>query len=81
VTHHGNILDGKEVLDTETKLGKIRVRRKGEQYAQDNGAGTPCIPHPREDTGNVSGSDQMKVDYTATTAKGHGKYGTHGDTR
>jgi hypothetical protein len=29
----------------------------------------------------VSGSDEMKVDDTATSATGHGKDGTHGDTR
>jgi hypothetical protein len=38
------------------------------------------MPHPREDTGNVSGSDEMKDD-AATSATGHGKDGTHGDTR
>jgi len=79
--HHDKILDRKEVLDAETKLGKLRVRRRGEQYAQYNRAGTPCIPHPRQNTGNVSGSDEMKVDDTATSATGHGKDGTHGDTR
>jgi len=62
-------------------LAKLRVRRKGEQYAQDNRAGTPCIPHPREDTGNVNSSDEMKVDDTATSATGHGKDGTHGHKR
>ena len=81
VMQHDNILDRKEVLDGDTKLGKLRVRRKGEEYAQDNRAGTQCIRHPREDTGNVSGSDEMKVDDTATSATGHGKDGTPGDTR
>ena len=33
------------------------------------------MPRPREDTGNVSGSDGMKVDDTATSATGHGKDG------
>ena len=65
----------------QTNLGKIRVRRKGEQYAQDNRAETPCMPHPRQGTWNVRGSDEMKVDDTATSATGHGKGGTHGDTR
>ena len=79
--HHDYILDRKEVLNAETKHCKLWVRRKGEQYAQNNRAGTPCIPHPRRDTGDVSGSDEMKVDDTATSATGHGKDGTHGDTR
>ena len=78
--HHDNILDRKQVLDAETKLDKLRLRRKVEQYALDNRAGTPCIPHPRENTGNVSGTDEMKIDDTATSATGHGKDGTHGDT-
>jgi len=48
VMHHDNILDRKEVLDAETKLGKLRVRRKGEQYAQDNRAGSrACHIHER----------------------------------
>ena len=79
--YHDNTLYRKEVLDAETKLGKLRVRRKGEKYAQDNRDETPCMPHPREDTGNVSGSDEMIVDDTVTSATGHGKDGTHGDTR
>ena len=57
--HNDNRLDREEVLDAETKLGKLRVRRKGEHYVQDNRVGTPYMPHPREDTGNVSASDEM----------------------
>jgi len=81
VMQHDNILDRKQVLDAETKLGTLRIRRKGEQYAQDNRAETPCTPHPQEDTGNLSGSDEMEIGVTATGTTGHSKDGTHGDTR
>jgi hypothetical protein len=81
VMQHDNILDRKQVLEAETKLGTLRIRRKGEQYAQDNRAETPCTPHPQEDTGNLSGSDEMEIGVTATGTTGHSKDGTHGDTR
>ena len=40
----------------------------------------PRACHIHERTGNVSGNDEIKVDDTATSAAGHGKDGTHGDT-
>jgi hypothetical protein len=41
--HGDSKLDGTGVLDTEMKLRKQRVRRKGDQHAQVAGAGTECI--------------------------------------
>ena len=81
VMQHDNILDRKQALDAETKLGTPRIRRKGEQYAQHNRAGNPCAPNPREDTGNVSGTDEMKIGDTKTSTTGHNKDGTHENTR